>query len=294
VEAAALFKSSVSMVEIEVFSYCNRLCWFCPNKDGSRIGENQFMDEALYIALIDQLASIGYDKTITYSRYNEPLADEIILDRVRAARERLPFANLHANTNGDYLDLAYLGRLRDAGLTSLNIQVYLKNFERFDDTKVRAKAAQMIAKLGLPAVPTRDEPGEWLEYAIPFEGVSIRLYARNFDTTGTSRGDTVDIAPDYRRTSPCLMPFWSVYVDYDGSMVPCCNVRSDIPHHKSAVITRLRPGDSLFEAYAGRTLASWRRALMSFKEKEGVCLSCRFALENDSDETRQRVAEIAG
>ena len=28
--AQTLFKRSVVMVEVEVFSYCNRRCWFCP------------------------------------------------------------------------------------------------------------------------------------------------------------------------------------------------------------------------------------------------------------------------
>jgi len=292
--AAALFKSTVTMVEIEVFSYCNRLCWFCPNKDGSRIGKNRFMDPDLYDSLIDPLASIDYSNVITYSRYNEPLADRVILGRLAGARTKLPAARLHANTNGDYLNRDYLALLRAAGLNSLNIQIYLKNFEKFDDQGMRDRAGQIIGKLGLPATLTRDEPGKWLEYVLDFDGIALRLYGRNFDLNGTSRGDTVNIALDYRRTSPCLMPFWSVYIDFDGSMVPCRNVRSDIPEHAQAVVAKLAPGDNLFQAYAGRALASWRRDLLSFKEKSGVCKSCRFALEADTEEARLVVSKTVG
>jgi len=291
-EAAALFKAAVRMVEIEVFSYCNRLCWFCPNKDGSRIGSNTYMDVGLYESIVRRLADIRYDGMISYSRYNEPLADPVILDRIAFARQTLPEAKLHTNTNGDYLTPDLLARLRDAGLNTLNIQIYLKNFERYDHEKVRARGEQTLARLGAPARMVKDQPGVWLEWRIEYEGMTIRLYGRNFDVNGTSRGDTVDIAREFRRTAPCIIPAWAVYIDHDGSMVPCCNLRSDIPEHEDTVIARLSPAVDLFEAYAGARLASWRRALASFEEKQGVCRSCRFAQEPDTTATRAHSARL--
>ena len=41
--AAAIFQRAVRMVEIEVFSYCNRRCWFCPNATIDRISKNIYM-----------------------------------------------------------------------------------------------------------------------------------------------------------------------------------------------------------------------------------------------------------
>ena len=31
------------------------------------------------------------------------------------------------------------------------------------------------------------------------------------------------------RTTPCLYPIWDVFIDWDGDVVPCCNLRSDNP-----------------------------------------------------------------
>src|SRR5688572_22288689 len=81
-EARALFAESVDLVEIETFTFCNRKCWFCPNaampfrqdKPGT-----QYMDEALYLRILGDLNSIQYKGQIQFGRYNEPLADRIIL-----------------------------------------------------------------------------------------------------------------------------------------------------------------------------------------------------------------------
>jgi MoaA/NifB/PqqE/SkfB family radical SAM enzyme len=111
------FKNQLNLIEIEVYSYCNRKCWFCPNSFIDRHSDNNLMPEEMYLSILNQLAEINYDKEITYSRYNEPLAyREIILKRISQAREIVPKAKLRTNTNGDYVTLDYIHALRDAGL----------------------------------------------------------------------------------------------------------------------------------------------------------------------------------
>src|SRR5262245_6641940 len=102
-EARTLFASSVKVVEIEIFTYCNRACWFCPNSKIDRRSSNNYMDEALYLRILSELAEIDYCGIVNFNRYNEPLADRVILDRLRQARALLPKATLQTYTNGDYL-----------------------------------------------------------------------------------------------------------------------------------------------------------------------------------------------
>lgn len=47
----------VRMVEIEVFSYCNRHCWFCPNSFVDSQSENKLMDPVVYESIINSLAN---------------------------------------------------------------------------------------------------------------------------------------------------------------------------------------------------------------------------------------------
>lgn len=291
-EAAALFKHSVRMVEIEVSSYCNRKCWFCPNATYDRMSDNKLMPAEMYSSILRQLASIGYDGAITYSRYNEPLADKMILERIAEARRMLPDAQLHTNTNGDYLDLEYIEQLYAVGLRSLNIQIYLANKEHYDHAKIKAAGDKILKRVKLPHTLTRDTPGEWYEHALHYRDMSIRLYGRNFETGGTSRGGEVPIHMDYQRTSPCLIPFWAVYIDHDGSTVPCCNLRSDIPSHAGYVIGKLAQQPDLFLQYASRFAANFRTSLIKDGVKKGLCSNCHYAEERPSQQQTIQLTDL--
>jgi MoaA/NifB/PqqE/SkfB family radical SAM enzyme len=274
--AKRLFERSVTMVEIETFSYCNRVCWFCPNATIDRRSSTQYMPERLYLRILEQLAEISYRGMISYSRYNEPLADRIILTRLAQAKAALPGALLHANSNGDYLTPAYLDELVEAGLRSLNIQIYLGNRDRYDHNRMRTRLEQIVEKLRLTATVTIDRPDEWLEASVEHATLRFRIYGRNFARNGCDRGGSIPSLAVERRTSPCLSPFYHVYVDYDGHVMPCCNLRSDVPEHRDAIIADLQQEDDLFAVYASNTMAAWRRGLIGFEQKGGHCGTCNF------------------
>lgn len=283
-EAAVIFSRGVRMVEIEVFSYCNRHCWFCPNSFIDRRSENNMMDRKVYSSIIDSLAKIQYGGVISYSRYNEPLSNLIILECIAEAREKLPRARLHTNTNGDFLDMALLAKLYDSGLRSLNIQLYLANDEQYDHEGIKKRAAHTLKRIPLPAKVTLDRQGEWYQLDLTYRDMTIYMYGRNFAVNGTSRGDQLEINRAYIRTSPCLMPYWSVYIDFNGAVMPCCNVRSDIPEHVSYISGWLLGDGDLFSIYAGQKAARFRASLLNEDVKQGVCRNCYFALENLSAE----------
>jgi hypothetical protein len=216
--ARELLKRSVNLVEIEVFSYCNRVCWFCPNSRIDRRSANNYMDEGLYRRILEDLRSIAYDGIITYSRYNEPLADRVILDRLRQARERLPGATLYTHTNGDYLTPALLDELRDAGLNVLRVQVYLGNDDHFDDAAMLTRMARRLNDLGLPFEFVQVVPNTRYLARVHYAGMEVTFDARNFDRIGTDRGQTVTIARAYHRTAPCFVVFQHLYIDWNGAI----------------------------------------------------------------------------
>lgn len=278
-QARALFKASVRSVEIETFTFCNRVCWFCPNAAIDRRSVRQHMDEALYLAILADLGSIDYDGEISYSRYNEPLADRIILDRLRQARRLVPKARLATHSNGDYLDADYLRQLHGAGLAALHLQVYPPNGQRYDDAWSVAQIRQRAAKLGVPMLMTRTRPG-WYHKARLFLGtMHLTLSAYNFERHACNRAGLVAQGRSAARLSPCLVPFDGLYIDWNGAVVPCCNIRSDAPAHAGYVVDRLSPTRNLFAAYADSPLVEWRRSLSGWGAKEAPCDQCTFDLQ---------------
>ena len=83
ISSKSFFRKNLKLIEIEIFSYCNRVCWFCPNSFIDRRSSNTEMQDVHYEKIINDLADIEYDGELTYSRYNEPLSHrDIFIKRV--------------------------------------------------------------------------------------------------------------------------------------------------------------------------------------------------------------------
>ena len=268
------FKDQLKLIEIEVFSYCNRKCWFCPNSYIDRKSETILMPEHSYLSILEQLKEIDYDQEITYSRYNEPLSKkDIILKRIEQARQYLPKAKLRTNTNGDYVSLKYIHQLRDAGLNELFIQQYLGNKQKYNHARLKRIMIQKIERLGVEYDIITDIHNQRLEFNLHIEGITVHLRARNFDVEGTSR--TKEITnDDYVRTQSCRQPFNNMYIDYNGSVVVCCNSRSDIPEHDNAIMGSIH-NDKLWNIYQSKNYDSWREHLKDDGPKSGMCEKCK-------------------
>jgi radical SAM protein with 4Fe4S-binding SPASM domain len=269
------FKEALRLIEIEIFSYCNRKCWFCPNSFIDRMSTNKEMPEQEYLSLLEQLQEIDFSGELTYSRYNEPLSHrELFLKRARQAREMLPNAILRTNTNGDYVTRDYIEELCDIGFNQLWIQQYLGNDERYDHERMRRRAEKRIKKLDLPAKIITDIPGCKLEYDISHRGMTIHIRSRNFELDGSSRGGTIDIASNYVRTQRCLQPFHNMYIDYNGHVTICCAMRSDVPGQESGIMGNIRE-QKLWDIFMSDKYKPWREHHKEDGPKEGFCKSCK-------------------
>jgi len=270
-----LFAEQLKLIEIEIFSYCNRKCWFCPNSFIDRLSQNHIMDEKVYLDLLNQLKEIDFSGELTYSRYNEPTSNrELFLKRVNQARQILPKAILRTNTNGDYITREYVEELCDVGFNQLWIQQYLGNNERYDHEKMRQRSEAKIKKLGLSSQVLTDIPGYKLEYDISYNGMTIHIRSRNFEIDGSSRGDSIELASEYTRTQRCLQVSQNMYIDYNGAVMVCCALRSDVPGQESGVMGHIGE-DKLWNIYASEKYEPWRKHHSGDGPKEGFCKSCK-------------------
>lgn len=291
-----LFKRFVKRVVIETSSYSNRRCGFCPNADGSQLGAFRMMPEEAFLAVLDDLAEIGFDKTILFHFYNEPLANPRIIDQVALARQKLPTAVLSFNSNGDYIRSDTLEKLVRAGLSSLHISIYGPNHGVFDAASVEDRVADMAETCGLPRDATKwvsalecRATGKFMDGA---RALPITIQAKNFNEVGYDRGAFVEIAgiaPTFQRRSPCPSPFDELLLTWDGTAVPCCNVVGDKPENSAFTVGRLAERGSIFSNYADSPLVDWRWQLLKFADHGGPCAqSTRFATPLDEFTAQHR------
>lgn len=272
----------IRMVEIEIFSYCNRKCWFCPNSFIDRNSTNILMLEELYLKILNELKSINYSNMISYSRYNEPTSNrEIFIKRLKQAKTIIPNATLHTNTNGDFLTRDYLDELYESGLKSMNIQSYLSKNEIFNTDNIKIKIDIMAEKLGLDFVEKINSIDRY-EIAFKYEEMNLNMYARDFRLNGNNRGGVLDTIPAIIRKSPCYIPFSDIYIDYNGKVLPCCNFRSDIKEHNNFILGDAN-NESILDIFNNIKMKKLRKKLLKDIDKLKPCNECNFAIDYKPD-----------
>lgn len=274
--AKRVFKANVQRVEIETHSYCNRRCDYCPNSAGDRLTDNKQMPEAMFMKVMADLGEIDFRGVIVMQSYNEPLADRIILDRIRQARATVPNATTKIYTNGDYLTPEYMDDLEKAGLQEMHISIHLKPGDKYTDIYVLDRISEVTARIGRPARFRSIRSGEYMITRVPHRKIAIEMRAVNFFSEhGNTRGGLVDgIQVKKVRTSPCSFVFNHLHITFDGTIMPCCHIRSDRPEHENYRIGNVNDFASIFEAFAGPVHTEWRRRLIGSGPKDSPCDTC--------------------
>ena len=272
-----LFKRNITLVELEPHAFCNRTCSFCPNSTLDRLTVKTSLDRSLYESILNDLASIEYDLVLRFARYSEPMADEHIYEMVAMARLLLPRATIDIVTNGDYLNPVALRRLREVGLSILRVSVYLRKEIAWSPEAVMDEISRLARRMQIDSVPQPSTP-DTVSVRFPYDGMEIVAFSHDFDLVGYDRGQTMPqlIDPQYVRHSPCFLPATNFTVDFNGKVMPCCNLRSDHPDHKQFVIGDLVESRlCIFDVYADRSSTEWRRSLAGVGEKQAPCNTCK-------------------
>lgn len=296
--AALLFKASVRNIEIAISSYCNRRCPYCPNAVVDRRTTRNFMGDEIFFNILAQLRKIDYDGNIALHRYNEPLANkDYALMRIRDIRQSLPKANIHIYTNGDYLDSATVHELREAGVPYICATVHAAA-DGTDFATLKGQQEDRLIKLGLPLTFVLDSAAERHAYVDCGGGLWIRYVARDFyhrNDQGTpfmlDRGQSMAVDRQFSRFQPCLLQFSEMQIEWDGTLLPCCNIHPDIVDHQAYTLGKLTADSDLFIAWCSDAYVAWRRTLFSYAPKVNPCATCDYAIIPDEESLRAFVRD---
>ena len=273
--AREVFAKTVSRIEMETHSYCNRRCSYCPNVVGDRLGANQFMPPAVWERIVSGLEEIDYKSNLILNYYNEPLADRDIFNRIREARTRIPNCKIMIYTNGDYLEPGIVDELSEAGLDYMHISIHLKRDDKYTDIYVINRMNEIGVRMGIPIKIKRLKSMEFAFGTAAHRKMEIDVRGINFHKHGTDRGGLIsDITTEANRTTSCHFPFSHFVVSYAGSVVPCCHIRADRAEHEDYVYGNILDYETIFQAFTSAPAAAWRRELGSDRAKRSPCDTC--------------------
>ena len=264
-------------IEVEIGTYCNRQCAWCPNgwHDRGLEARSKSMRDETWRALLDDLSLAGFSGWFAFHNYNEPMADPRLLERLRDAHAAMPRAKLEVHTNGDFLTAASMRELQDAGCALTRVTLYPSN-EKALEPPDEARLHRFLGRLGLTS-EHRVVKATKLEHRVRVGAMELVVRLPRIDHY-TDRAGTVHFEPlasTEARTTPCWLPFHSAAVDVHGALKLCCHVYdTTAPTMKTYVIGDV--GEASFTSlWRSRRMDSLRRQLARADfSKLKACASC--------------------
>jgi len=146
---------------IEVSSLCNNTCPYCPAPFQKKFREVGNMTMEIFEKAIEWVAHFckqGTQRELNLFGIGEPTLNPDLAEMVRFARNRLPIRQIiHTNTNGKLMTEGLARKLRDAGITAIDITYH-------GDPRITARTIEIFRKLGIDGRLTVDpvtRPNNW-------------------------------------------------------------------------------------------------------------------------------------
>jgi len=259
--------SNVFQVTIEVTSICNLRCPLCPTGTGKVKRKNRFIPEEIF----DRIVNVTRPVTGGYvlSMWGEPALHPglgALLEKTRPIPTWVASNLNHRESvvrelaRWDHLNImAAVDTLNSSEYTDYRVggsyDVMLRNLDILSAGRCNVYP-QFLVDEGY-------DPEEYAAFArshgISSENAVIKIKRENFTLEQTGKP-----AP-----GKCHAPFWGLYFDCDGNLVPCCN---DV--HKDLHMGHINDLD--LDAIMHReTIARVRRKLAHDKNQFPSCGQCR-------------------
>jgi MoaA/NifB/PqqE/SkfB family radical SAM enzyme len=304
-QSRALFSTSVKSVSLAISSYCNRQCTYCPNSVADRKSHQNLISDGLFFNVLRQLCAIDYDGIFHIHRYNEPLSDrDYALSRLRDVRNFLPKAHIRIFTNGDYLDRSYLDAIAALGVQQINETVHAGPGGKTDFESLLVEQQRRVAAYGLNfKIHENQQERVRIASATHPAGLQLDINAHDFmrgvdqgNAWAFDRGGVLPIPRKYVRTMPCLSQFSEMEIEWDGTLLPCCQIHNDAFGHDDYVLGKLTAESDIFAAWTNINYVRWRITMSSLVPKASPCTTCSYGepAPHVADQVLPKLAKLHG
>ena len=275
---------------------CNFRCSYCVHSlredEHPKVCTEKVMDFSLYQKFIDDLAEFPVPlKVLHFAGLGEPLLHPRIADMVRYAKEKNVAQTVDIVSNGALLKDGLEDDLVRAGLDKIRISLQgltSRMYKDMSDVEIdfpafRERLRDLYKKRGdmkiyikIMDVSLKEYSAEAFYEAFQEMADAVAVehlcplvdeisYEENFEEEEfiyTMNGNRV------RNAKVCPQPFYSLQVNPDSDLLPCCTIEKPI------VIGNCKK-DSVLDIWNGETLQTFRKMqLEKKKDKNPVCRKC--------------------
>ena len=289
----SLFKNNVDNINLELSTYCNRSCNYCPVSVYKRNYQDFFNDSLLEVILTD-LSSIYYDRSISLNLYNEPLANKtFFIEKIALIKKYLPKTILQTSSNGDYVkNKEFFYELEKNGLNKLKITLHPPKNKVWEYEMMKSYLERYLKRFNIYS--NENFPDD-LRCYIKIGKLFVTIQCPDWENNGNNRGETVSVKKKViNRVKPCVKPFREFTIFEDGSVTQCCEAFYDKTYKENS-IGKINKKNSIFNLYSSKVLSQIRLELFGWSAKSGICSSCvidDLSVENDKIKRKEIVKRI--
>ena len=199
----------IRKVWIETVNFCNLRCPICPTGLSMRHEDNTFMSMDLFQRIVDLL--LDYDDTenltICPFGHGEPLLDNLLIDKIKYVRARIPRCSIELHTNATLIPV-YFDGLINSGLTKLVMNLY--------NPETKQICLNMLSQYNLQEF-SKKIIIEWrIRYIETDSG-----YKMKHESWYTNRAGVIKLG-GVASDTPCILPFFQLAIDVNGNIKQCC------------------------------------------------------------------------
>lgn len=264
----ALNDPVINEVEIQLVSWCNRSCDFCPS--GTFPVPKKMMEWGVIHKIIEELELINFQGTIGLHLICEPLLHRDFQKIVGEFRKRLPKSFIRIESNGDVLDNKFtkLADYMDAGLNEILINCYDSKEQREERNDKLLSLTESYPAIWYWNIRMRNPRMSRFRWKVVKlrdffdDDYSLRNWAGHVEQ---QRSEEIQ----FPLPLSCARPFDRVHVNYKGEVILCNN------DWKFEVVAGDLTQEPLQTAWNSPTfLEQYRPKLLKCDRSNKLCESC--------------------
>jgi len=235
--------STLRLVEINPVDVCNRSCSFCPRSDPTIYTNRKWViKEETTTKLANDLKDIGFNNRIGFVGMGEPTLHKNLSKHLHIISSIVNPKWLEINTNGDFLTTEKIKEYADSGCTHICVSMY--------DCDISDRLFEMANNIDVEIIPRH-------------------CYPDRFELDIIDRANNITQQEIPNITNPCYMPFYQLYVDWDGNILVCQN-----DWGRKGIIGNIKQS-TIKDIWLGKEFNKYRKELQQGKRyKLSPCNTC--------------------
>ena len=240
------------IIEIEINSYCNLSCSYCPNREFER-KEKGTMPFSDYKKIIAQLKALDFQGRLSHEFYGEPTLHPQFNEIVSYTKRELPKVKIELYSNATQLDLKRIRELLYLGIDEFIITKHIGQELRLFE--------EAYAQL------TEEERHH----------ITYRTHQEIYKT---NRGGILDDIGDREQPLlPCYIPSFLMTITLKGNVLAC--FEDFFQHHEMGNVFQ----EDLKEIWLGEKFSRFREDLRKgLRHKYSACKHCNRIQSKEPEE----------